>query len=293
MMKIKTPSILILCFMFMFFKPTNAHHLNGSNLLWNMDKLENKTSSPADNQQNCAVFIGTANGDTETCQGSTVSFTITNEAFSSGANAWHRLDWMINGVVQEEHTETIEVIFDAPGTYTIQLEAEDNSFSPDGHCIVQSNIISILVQPLPIGNLVVLTPSICTGEDAQVLFELQGSENTIFDVVFTTGLIEGYSSGSIISFPTPPGPLTYDVSATIITDKLTGCSNNIDSEGEIIVNSNPEIEVYQLCPVSTSTPLEIHVVNGTAPFNICYIRYYIILKILVRRCATPSYKKFI
>lgn len=266
MMKSKTPSILILCFMFMFFKPTDAHHLNDSNLLWNMDKLENKTSSPADNQQNCAVFIGIVNGDTEVCQGSPVSFTITQQAFSSGANAWERLDWTIDGVVHEEHTETIEVTFDAPGTYIIQLEAEDNS--PIDPCIVSSNIINIFVNPLPTGNLVVVTPSICTGEDAQVLFDLQGSENTIFDVVFTTGLIEGYGSGSIISFPTPPGPLTYDVSATIITDKLTGCSNNIDSEGEIIVNSNPEIMVIEPCPISAISPLEIHVEEGTAPFNI-------------------------
>lgn len=228
---------------------------------------QHTTTLPISNQT-CGVLIGTVSDENQACQGSTVSFTITDEIFSSGANAWERLDWSIGGVLHDEHTRTINVTFDTPGTYEIQLEAEDNSQSPEGHCTVLSNTINVTIDPLPTGDLVVETPSICTGNDAQVFFDLTGSENTTFDVLFTTGLIEGYDSGSTISFSTPPGPITYNVLASTVTDNQTGCSNNINSAGEIIVNSNPEIEVMQPCPVSSSTPLQIQIEDGTAPFNI-------------------------
>lgn len=251
----------------------------------NNNCMNQTTSSLLISNTDCAINISTTIGgpNISGCVGDQINFVVTSQQVSSTALEWETssVNWQVisgnpdNVTILPQTTNLngltfANMVFDAAGDYSIQMSAQDIQplGSNEPPCEASSDIVNITISELPNGMITAIDNTVCEGEQGEIRFDLEGSQNGgTYNIIYTGGAQNNYSSGSVISVPIVIGNNSFIL--TSITDNATGCTNDgINSSDTITVNENPEINTLAECLTSEHYILDITIMDGLAPYNV-------------------------
>lgn len=231
----------------------------------------------------CAINISTSMGgpNVNGCVGDQINFVVVSQQTSNSAIEWETSSVMWQVIGGNPNNITIlpqaanlngltfaNMVFNAPGEYTIQMTAQDIQPGSEPPCVADSDVVNVTISDLPNGTVTAIDDDICEGTQGELRFDLQGAQSGgTYNVEYTGGTQNNYSSGSVISVPVVTGNNLFEIIS--ITENDTGCTNeDVPSTDNILVRENPEISVVSECTTSDTYELTVNISNGIAPYDV-------------------------